>query len=185
MKKIILLGIFTILIIQLVSAGVTTPLPSNMELLKGEDGRFKFEIQGVNQESNLICDYSFESEPLFEVEFDEDSVVVEAGEILEVYGTVKVPKDLDYGSYTAEFCVICNKESTEAGASVNINTCGLPLNVNVVDERTRENLYVPDKVKNYKLVLLIVVIVSIIILALVITALLKKKTTKRKYKKKR
>jgi flagellar basal body-associated protein FliL len=171
MKKIISIFILCLMVIlPLAYAGVTNPLPSNIELLKGDSERFKFQIQALHSESDLICTYEFENENMaFSVVFDEDETLVPSGELKYVYGTVNLPKNIDFGTYSENFCVNCVPVTKTSGTGVVIKTCGLPIKVNVVEERTRDNLYVPEKETNFKVIIGIIVIV-LILLAIVLYA---------------
>jgi hypothetical protein len=163
MKKTILFIVFALLLIELVSAGVTNPLPSNIELLKGESGRFKFQIQNMDTSaSDITCTYSLTSKPAFDVSFDNAETEVKAGTRQDVLGTVNVPGSLGTGSYSVEMCVSCSPNNAAAGANVQTNYCNIPLNVQVVPERTTPNLYVPEKESNLSLYIAITLIIIII-----------------------
>jgi hypothetical protein len=145
MKKIILWILGMLIIAQIAYAGVTNPLPAELNLLKGESGRFKFQIQTIAGNQELECVYNLEGESSLSVDFDPDKIIVPAGTVRDVYGTVTVPRDLDFGAYEEKFCISCKPTSGIAGAAVQIDTCNLPIRVNVVAERTRDNMYIPPK----------------------------------------
>ena len=131
-------------------------------------------MQALTNANNIVCSYSFKKEPVFDVDFDDEETLVEAGTRKDIYGTVVASKNLELGKYSSEFCVSCSPESSLSGASVKIDTCGLELKVTVVDERSRDNLYVPEK----KFELTIVHIAAIVILILIIFYIIKRKTKK-------
>jgi hypothetical protein len=155
MKKIIFL-LALLVLSSFALAGVTNPLPTELNLEKGENGRFKFQIQTVASNQELNCNYYLTGAAVFDVEFDPDTIIVPAGTVREVYGTVKVSRDMDYGNYQEEFCISCFPTDNPGGAAVAVETCGLPLNVNVVDERIGENMNIPPKPVPMLLILIIV-----------------------------
>lgn len=163
--KIILYIIGILLLVHLVSAGVTNPLPTELDLLKGESGRFKFQIQTISSEQEVICTYHFSNEAPFSVEFDEEQVTVPAKSVKEVYGTVRVPRSLDLGTYQQEFCVSCDPTEDSAGASVQVETCNLPITVNVVQEREKDNMNIPSNPSFLGIILVAIIIISIAALA--------------------
>ena len=83
------------------------------------------------------------------VVFDPATIVVPAGTVRDVYGTVSVSNNLDFGTYEESFCISCKPTQGQTGAAVQIETCGLPIKVNVVTEEQREagkeNMYIPPK----------------------------------------
>lgn len=141
MKKINLLLIF-ILLLPVVLAGVTNPLPTELELLKAEEGRFKFQIQNLNRPVPISCEFELQGDSPMKIEFDDDSVIVDANSKQDFLGTVKAPKT--YGRYVQEFCVRCIPVDEASGASVRIDSCGLPVAINVVSSRTIENMTVEN-----------------------------------------
>lgn len=176
--KLLLFPVIFIILLQTAFAGVTNPLPAEIELLKGESGRFKFQIQAIAHEETVECSYSMENpESSLKVSFDEPSTIVQAGTVRDVYGTVKAPRSLDFGEYTEYFCVNCRAISPPPpGAQVQINVCSLPINVNVVKERTKDNMYIPEKplpALFYPMITALAVI--LILIAIIVILLLKKR----------
>lgn len=160
MKKIIFL-LALLVLSSFALAGVTNPLPTELNLEQGESGRFKFQIQTVASNQELSCNYYLTNEEKnFDVRFDPDNIIVPAGTVREVYGTVKVPRNLAYGNYVEEFCISCYPTDSPTGAAVAVETCGLPLNVNVVEQRTTENMNVPPK--PLELTLMLIVLAGIV-----------------------
>lgn len=178
----LIIGVF---LIDTAFAGVTNPLPTEIELLKGESARFKFQIQAVAHPYAVRCTYSLEEEPIFRVSFDSAETIVEGGKTKDVYGTVTAPRKLDYGGYSATFCVSCKDIQTppQPGANVEILTCGLPININVVKERTRENMFVPPKPREPLFMPFVGAVIIIIILLMIILYFLIKNRKKEKKEK--
>lgn len=178
MKKRILLSLIVLLyIIQIVHAGVTNPQPSELELMRGESGRFKFQIQTLTNPSGVLCTYSIVGEPALIITFDDDEKEVDANSKEYVYGTVTVPKNitehlssdsLSLLFFEENFCVSCRNLVGYGGASVQINTCDLPINVRVVKERTRENMYIlplpPPPMPAPKFPLTNLILISVVII---------------------
>lgn len=179
-------SIFVIIIIlflmtaSLVYAGVTNPLPPELELLKGETGRFKFQIQNLNKPVALDCTFELEGTKNLDVTFDQISGTINANDKSDFFGSVKAPDSM--GKYTQNFCVRCSPTSQESGASVKIDSCGLPINVNVVAEKTKENMQVEDKHDNKMIYVGIIALVAII--AYLLMHYLRKKSSKKISKKK-
>ncbi len=200
MKKIIFYGLVALFVVQFVSAGVTNPQPTELELMKTESGRFKFQIQTITNPSSILCTYSLEGDSPLIVEFDDDEVLVEANTKKYVYGTVTVPENIEqkisfdtqgYMVFEENFCVSCGSADGIAGASVQINTCDLPITVRVVSQRTRDNMYVPPKplpapelpVPGIIIVSLIIVVIAIIASYVYVYRRRKPKPTRRKRRK--
>ncbi len=166
----IIVGI--ILLSQLAYAGVTNPLPSEMQLLEGESGRFKFQIQAITSEQDLICEPSLAEETSLDIDFDQKIITVSAGSIKEAYGTVTAPDKI--GTYTESFCISCEPVSDIAGTSVQMDTCDLPITVDVVGEKTKENMTVEPE-KPLPSVLILLMVAGIIAAAYIIFYIVKKK----------
>ncbi len=182
----ILIAIMLLIIIQIVSAGVTNPAPTNLELKKGESGRFKFQIQNTKQAEPVICSAVLEGDSPLIIEFDEEEMAVEGNSIKYFYGTVTPPDDdtrsegrlkpIEFGQYTQSFCVQCRKGAAAAGAAIQIITCSLPINVNVVEGRTKENMYItPKPIKIIHILIAVIIIILILIILVYLLHFLKKK----------
>lgn len=157
MKKILPLILGVLMLIQIAYAGVTNPLPTELNLFKGEEGRFKFQIQAVTSDQDLGCLVSSAEDSPIKVLFDYGKVIVPAGTIKEVYGTIRVPEDAKQGQYETKFCVSCGAVEAGGGTTVRIDTCDLPIKVNVISERTKENMNVPSKEPPTVLYLIIII----------------------------
>lgn len=165
MKKLIT-TLLVLILVPVVFAGVTNPLPSELELLKGESGRFKFQVQNMNRPAPIECLLELEGSSDLDISFDVNKVLVPANSKTELRGTVKAPDML--GSFNQNFCVKCMPADQESGASVSIDSCGLPINVKVVNKRSRENMVVDfEKHNSWLLPLIIVAAIVLIYLFLV------------------
>ncbi len=175
-KSLIYLGMILVLT-QIVLAGVTNPLPTELNLLKGESGRFKFQIQTIASNQEVECTSILPEDSIFDIDFDPPTIIVPAGTVRDIYGTVSVPRDIDFGTYEESFCIGCTPTTGQEGAAVTIETCGLPIKVNVVAERTRDNMYIPPKPFPF-IGKVIVVAVILVTLAIIIYLVWKKKHEK-------
>ncbi|MEA3430531.1 MAG: hypothetical protein U9R08_04625 [Nanoarchaeota archaeon] len=164
MKKLIAILLFTLFLVPIVYAGVTNPLPPELELLKSESGRFKFQIQNLNKPQAIECIYELQGESDLNIDFDDDIMFVDANSKAEFYGTVKAPKIL--GFYTQEFCIRCSPASEQSGATVKIDSCGLPVNVNVVQQRLTNNMTIPDKSYDFTLIIALVLVAVFVVVLL-------------------
>jgi len=178
MKKIMIWFLCMIVMMQIAFAGVTNPLPSELNLFKGESGRFKFQVQTVASNQEVECTASLAGESPLIVEFDPATIIVPAGTVRDVLGTVTVPDGVEYGTYEENFCISCAPTESLAGTSVKVDTCDLPIKVNVVSERARDNMYIPPK--PFPLFWKIVLIAAVVVIAAaIIILLLRKKRSKR------
>jgi hypothetical protein len=120
--------------------GVTRPVPYDIELMRGESARFTFQIQAVTSTDKTACSYSISSMEPLTIEFDENEVTVDAGSIKNVYGTVSVPADTPYKTYSGQLSVSCGAaiEGGVSGSAVKTTIGSSPFTVNVVELRTTE-----------------------------------------------
>jgi hypothetical protein len=176
----VIIVIIFLLTASLVYAGVTNPLPPQLELLKGETGRFKFQVQNLNKPVALDCSFELEGTKNLDVTFDQSSGTINANDKSDFFGSVKAPDTI--GRYTQNFCVRCSPKSQESGASVKIDSCGLPINVNVVAQKTKENMRVEDRHDNK--IIYVGVIALVVIIACILWYYFRKKSHKKISKKK-
>jgi hypothetical protein len=154
MKKLFLLTLFMIILLPIVFAGwgVTSPNPDGLSLLPGERGRFYFQIQAVNEASDLECEITPAKGDL-DVIFDENPVNVEKGKMTTVYGTALAPTDQSLVGQKVEraFCVKCKGDSDikDGNAVVEGTYCLDPFSVMVEGEvsnrRDVEGLRAPSE----------------------------------------
>ena len=169
MRKTILWMLSILIIAQIAYAGVTNPLPTELNLFKGETGRFKFQVQTIASNRELECTPSLAAESPLVIEFDEEIMIIPAGTVRDIYGTVIVPDEIEFGAYEENFCVSCKPVQGISGTGVQIDTCDLPIKVNVVDERARDNMYVPPKETG--LLLWQIVVLSVVLIAIALSLL--------------
>lgn len=151
-KGILIVFIFTILIAQAVNAtiGIGNPIPAVLELKPGESGRFRFQIDASQNAYPTECSYPLDHKTNLNVEFDTPQVTLKAEEIRTLYATVNVPENYEEGNYKETFCVSCGNimPATEnAPAAVKAIYCDIPVKVDVVSVRTKENNPVPPSKK--------------------------------------
>ena len=130
----ILLSFHTVL-----ALGVTRPLPSALELMRGESADFRFQIQAITSDSDLECTYSFTDMSPLVIKLDKTSTIVRAGSKEYVYGTVTIPQNAEIKTYSSELSVSCGAVETEGGGSqVRASISGRPFNVKVVELREND-----------------------------------------------
>jgi len=173
MKRHLIIVLMLLLLAQIVCAGVTIPLPSELNLFKGESGRFKFQVQAVTSEYALDCAVEMSGETPLVIEFDSETLIVPAGGVKEFYGSVGVPRVADLSTYSTSFCVTCTPANKGAGAAVEVRTCDLPITVNVVEEREKENMTIPPKPLQIPWTLLIIGVLLVGAIIVVIIAIKK------------
>jgi hypothetical protein len=173
MKKTIIWILSLMILAQIVFAGVTNPLPTELNLMKGESGRFKFQIQTIASNQEVQCVSSLAEESPLLIEFDPDEIIVPASTVREVRGTVTVPDEIEFGTFQEEFCISCRPTEGAPGSSVSVDTCGLPLKVNVVQERTRDNMYIPPK-PGLSFTAITIIVLIIIIAGVLIAVILRR-----------
>jgi hypothetical protein len=178
MRKLILL-VLMLIGVQVAFAGVTNPLPTELNLLEGESGRFKFQVQAITSEQDLECTSSLKENSVLLVDFDPETIVVLAGTVKDIYGTVEVPKELGFGTFEENFCISCKPVTGMTGAAVMVETCNLPIKVNVVAERTRDNMYIPPKPFPL-MTLVVIVVVGVLLLTIVFLYIWNKKGSMQK-----
>jgi len=172
-KKIIqlsILFIFLLIFIKTVYAGVNYPIPNEIQLKPGEEGRFLFIVTSTGTFVQNCAIYPDSKVP-FVVEFDETSFTMPQGEKEKLLrGTVSTTKETEIGKYTETFSVTCTPQSEEGeGSTISTTIRNIPVNVDVVGERTHVNLVVdeqkekPIQVPTYFYFILIAVIIAIII----------------------
>lgn len=165
-KKIYLLLILCLVLVFTVNAGVVLPIP-DLELRPREEGRFQYGIQiGIPPQK---CTISLDHKTPLIVEMDDKEVIME-GTAKSLFGSVTIPSDARYGKYVETFCVSCEPLSESGGSSLVQSFCEIPINIEVVGERTRENIQFPEKPKEgidfVAIIGAVVLIILIIVLIL-------------------
>lgn len=165
MNKTMIYFVMVLVVINFVNAGVVFPIP-DLELRPRDSGRFQFLITGSPP---LKCSVSVDHKTPLIVEFDNSEVIIES-QSQPYYGSVKVPEDMAFGKYKETFCVSCEPLGEGGGSALRQSVCDVPINVEVVGERTRDNIQFPEKPKEkidfVAIVGLIVLIILVIILIL-------------------
>lgn len=160
--------------------GVTKPLPYELELLRGEEGKFKFQIQVPPSEFTKDCSYSLkEGFPLI-VTFTEPNVLVGSGQRKDVIGTISVPSRANLGTYTGELLVSCIDDVESSGTVVKQDVNGFLLKVNVVATRTRDNMLIPGEEKPFINTTMLIIGSIVFIIGLAIIIFISHKHTKKK-----
>ena len=111
------------------------------------------------------------------VEFDEPKVDVLEGR-KDVFGTVTATEDISSGIQAIKFCVVCSQISEQegTGSSMQFKNCGIPIKVDAINARTRENIpLIPEKPSPIQSTALIAIIVIAVLLLLIFWYLHEKK----------
>ncbi len=160
--------------------GVTRPLPYELELLRGEEGKFKFQIQVVPSEFTKDCSYSLKEGFPLVVTFTEPNVLVGSGQRKDVIGTISVPSKANLDTYTGELCVSCVDSVESSGTVVKQEVCGYQLKVNVVATRTRDNMLIPGEEKPFINTTMLIIGSIVFLVGLAIIIFISHKQTKKK-----
>ena len=166
MKKIFtLMFLFLFLFSSVLAIGVS--YPNDLELLRGESGRISFSVQLVKITQKSICTFAMENMASLRLEIDVgNETVFDANSINYVYGTITVPSDAELKIYEGKLRVSCAPQIELQGSGSKITqSMGVPIKVNVVETRTKENLIVPPKPFDWFWVIIISSIVAIIIVS--------------------
>lgn len=152
MKKAGKIGIFVLYMAlffafsSAVYSAIGSTFPPDVELKPGQSDRFKFEIQAVSHPNDVECSYNLDNkEDLFYAVFDRQGPVeIKAGGTFVVTGTVAVNETAEPGIRKRDIEVSCKDiiDSVGQSASAAFGVYRVSLNVNIVDERTRGNVYV-------------------------------------------
>ncbi|MDI6826521.1 MAG: hypothetical protein QMD36_05060 [Candidatus Aenigmarchaeota archaeon] len=166
--------------IQTVSSlGVTQPIPIDLKLLRGDAARFYFEIQAT-MDSKQYCTYSVTGLDPLVISFDKKEVVVNAGDIKNIYGTVSVPIDAPIKTYDGTLIVSCKPHvELEASGSVIQQTMGVKFVIDVI-EKLEERVVreIPEKEKPKVSPLSLILLIIVLILSIVGFYLTRKKERK-------
>jgi len=178
-KNILILTLFLFILIKLVYAGATYPVPSEIQLKPGENSRFKFIVTSSGA-SELECIISPDLLVPFEIIFDETEFIIPEGETSKpVTGTVYVSEGTTTGKYQETFSVTCKPilEEGSEGSTVSTTTKGLPINIDVVKERTKENMNIPTEQKPLQVPVYFYYVLIIIIILIALYIIYKKRKT--------
>jgi len=159
----------TLLSVQIVSSlGLTRPT-SGISLLRGDSTTFSFQIQAVTSTNDQSCSYSVTGMDPLVISFDENEVIVKAGEVENIYGTVSVPEDAEMKKYTGEIVVRCKPQIGEVSGSVIQRTMISDFAVGVVEtEEEREIRRVPEErmpsaIRNLPIIIVIIILIILVI----------------------
>ncbi|MEM5871396.1 MAG: hypothetical protein QW051_00820 [Candidatus Aenigmatarchaeota archaeon] len=186
MRKINLILSFLLVLLMSINfvqaIGVTRPLPYDIQLMRGEEAGFVFEIQAVTANEKQLCSYSITGMEPLEITFQEKEVIIDAGGIKKVYGKVKVPEGAEIKTYNGQLSVSCGSYYPgEGGSAVKTNVGGSPFIVEVVEQRTSEIKQVlPPQEIDYTFILIVVVVIIIIVAFALGVYYYKKKRSKAK-----
>lgn len=147
MKFSLLIFLLLLIIFQYVkSIGVSEPSPVGLELSRGDSARFDFQIAAVTSNLKQSCTYSINGlEPLI-ISFDEETVIVDAGGVKDVYGTFYVPEDAPIKRYNGKLTARCQPIVEEAGSFIQ-QSISVNFNIDVIGEEAEEITSTLEEVK--------------------------------------
>jgi len=130
--RLMLFLVLVLLLVNFVVADTTFPVPHLVKMDKGDTAEFVFQVQNIRSTNDVSCGYEVQENPGFEINFEEEETLVSAGKRKNVKLEVRVPVLMEYGNYTARFCVHCKPLIDDfGGATVRRSDCGLPIRVEV------------------------------------------------------
>lgn len=185
-KKVLILGLYAV-VFALASFAAYSAIgathPADMQLKPGQSDRFKFEIQAVSHPNNLLCSYHLDKKADFDVVFDnEGPVTIGAGGVALVTGTVTVNETRQAGAYTRNIEVSCKDIVDNIGnqGSAAVGVYNIFLNVNVVQDRTLENIFVPpiQPKTSFLTTPVAAALVTLVIIAIAVLAIVLKRRKK-------
>ena len=126
-----------LLVLPLTYANYAVSTPTKVEVQRGGETVFDFQIQGHYSEEDLVCNVDLNQDD-FKISLEKDIIVTKGG-IKLVEGIIKAPKNMLLREYSYGFCVECLPIRDEGGISTNIRFCNIPLEITVV-EPIREHM---------------------------------------------
>ncbi len=159
--------LFILLSFQTVLAlGVTRPVPHDVELMRGESADFTFQIQAVTSTEKISCVYFLSDMRPLEVKFDSDEVIIDAGSKKDVYGTVTVPENTPFDTYSGTLSVSCGavSQGDSSGSQVRTTIGGSPFSVNVVEVREKGIKEIRPEEKGISTEIIILIIITVILI---------------------
>lgn len=131
LKILISICVFLLGFQEVYALAISQPIPTNMTLKVGESLPFRFEIQAINSNEDLLCIYSINGLKPLKTIFNENKSVVKAGEVAQVLGTLEIPLNSPVKEYNGNLAVICSP-TTDVTGSVITQTMSVSFKVNVV-----------------------------------------------------
>ena len=162
--NILVLSILLLFTAKTVMAGVTYPIPSQIQLMPGEQDRFRFTVTSTS-DSDQQCTINPDKLVPLAITFDELEFTITSEEKIKlVMGTVSASSDALNGDYKETFSVTCRPITEGEGSTVSTTINKIPINIQVVSERTKENIDFrePRQVPTYFYYVLVILIILII-----------------------
>ncbi len=170
--KIYIATIILLFITPIVYANYAVSSTQTLIIEKGSSAQFDFQIQAYASNYDLKCYYDIGNTTPFIITFQNQSLNVAKKTAEVITGIVKVPKKIDEGTYSYEFCISCSPDLKEGGAATNFRYCGLPITINVIQPK-KQKMTLTNKI--------IIITTFIILIALLIALIISIK----KYRNKR
>lgn len=149
------------------SLGLTSPIPIDLKLLRGDTARFFFQIQATTSPEKISCTYSLSDYSPLVITFNEKEATVNAGEIKNIYGTVTVPNDAPLKAYGGNLILTCGPytETKDTSGSIMHESLSTGFNVDVVEtkeERAVLQIKQQEQPKLSPVILILIIIVLIL-----------------------
>lgn len=130
--KVLILFFSILLNVQTVHAlAIAQPIPSNVTLKRGESLSFSFQIQALTSKEDKLCTYSVNGLDPLRFSFEQKETIVEAGNKMNVFGTLEVPSNAPIKSYTGELVINCKPNIPSIGVSLVGQVTAFPFYVKV------------------------------------------------------
>lgn len=97
---------------------IAQPFPSNVTIKRGESLPFSFQIQALTSKEDQLCTYSLNGLTPLQISFEKKETIVEAGNKMNVFGTLEVPSNAPIKSYMGELVINCKPNIPSIGVSL-------------------------------------------------------------------
>jgi len=149
------------------SLAISQPKPFDLRVLPGDTVGFTFQVQAVTSRTKQTCTLSTSGFDPLKVSLDKEKIVVDAGKVVNVYGTVSVPRDVPIGTYRGKITAKClpSVELQEVSGSLITNKMTRDLSIHVVGHLEGMKTLIPEKEKpttSYLLVFIIIIAVLVV-----------------------
>jgi len=127
------------------SLGITGGKPSDLRMMGGDIADFSFQIQALSSTNDQSCTVSTEGfDPLI-ITFEDQTVIVGAGETETVYGTITIPSNAEIKAYEGRLWADCSPHievHDVTGSKIN-QKMGIVFSLDVVATEAERN--VPER----------------------------------------
>jgi len=150
------------------SIGITRPIPYDLALMRGDSARFSFQIQSTSTDKTS-CTYLIDGLQPLEIKFDKDKMIVDAGGVADVFGTVTVPQGVPIGQYSGSLTVRCApfvEGEDISGSVVYQSISGPTFSVKVVETEEEKSIREIQEIKQPGISYLAIITIIIVVIVL-------------------